>query len=138
MADEHKPIPVVPWVITGALAAGWGITGALALVASNDVKADLAHGTTAGTVSNDHNRTVTLAGISDALGVTAVLMGGLSVYTTVRATARPSHTDDASPPPPPAALVVRPVWLGSQDRAVDGREVRLVAGPQSVVLSARF
>jgi hypothetical protein len=138
VVEEKKPIPVVPWVITGALAVGWGITGGLALSASNDVTNDRAHLTTAGTLSNDHNRAVTLAGISDALGVTAVLMGGLSVYMTVRATARPSHTDDTAPPPPPAALMVRPVWLGNQEPAADGREVRLMAGPHSVVLSARF
>jgi len=81
-AAGGRNIPVVPWVITGALAVGAGIAGGLALSASSDYRAKLdAFGTTRteldeayGSMKNKAIATDVLLGLTAAGAVTSIIL----------------------------------------------------------------
>src|SRR5262249_22982971 len=64
-----RRVPVVPWVVTGVLAAGAIVTGPLALVSWNTLKSDRAvyPGANKDQISSDHTKTVALAATTDVL-----------------------------------------------------------------------
>ncbi|HTN87300.1 MAG TPA: tetratricopeptide repeat protein [Sorangium sp.] len=77
-------VPVLPWIATGALAAGAAVTGVLALGASSDLGAALgAFPGDARAIERERTRTATLALTADLLAGAAVLVGGVSLYLTV-------------------------------------------------------
>lgn len=79
---EGKNIPVVPWVLTGALALGTGIAGGLALSASSDYRTKLdTFGSTRteldesyGSMRNTAIATDVLLGLTAASAVTAIIL----------------------------------------------------------------
>ncbi|WP_437781329.1 PEGA domain-containing protein [Sorangium sp. So ce1097] len=81
---EQRSAPVVPWIATGALAAGAAVTGLLALGASADLEGELgAFPGDARAMDRARSRTATLALTSDLLTGAAVVVGGVSLYLTV-------------------------------------------------------
>jgi hypothetical protein len=84
-----RPVPLAPWVVTGVLAAGAGITGALALWSSSDLKKarqELDADVTA--LDSRSTRTKRLALATDVLLGSAVVAAGIATYFTV---ARPTE-----------------------------------------------
>ncbi|MDI1449814.1 PEGA domain-containing protein [Polyangium sp. 6x1] len=81
-----RKVPVVPWVITGALAVGTSIVGGLALSASSEYRSQLdTFGTTRPTLDESHGEMRTLAIATDVLlGATAVA-GVTSLILTLTA-----------------------------------------------------
>src|SRR4051794_32315777 len=84
-----RPVPLAPWVVTGVLAAGAGITGGLALWSSSDLKkarqeldADVS------ALDSRSTRTKRLALATDVLLGSAVVAAGVATYLTV---ARPTE-----------------------------------------------
>jgi hypothetical protein len=139
-APEAAPagrVPVVPWVITGVLAAGAVVTGALALGASSAVNSDrgtLSPNPTelATQLSSDHNKTVALAATTDVLIGSAAVAGIVSIYFTATA-GRRKPADEKSAPRASLHSVLSAVHEGGS-----APSLRLQAGPQSVVLSGTF
>lgn len=81
---EQRSAPVVPWLATGALAAGAAVTGVLAVGASADLEGELgAFPGDARAIDRARSRTATLALTSDLLTGAAVVVGGVSLYLTV-------------------------------------------------------
>jgi hypothetical protein len=77
-------VPKAPWVVTGILAAGAGVTGALALWSSSDLKARRGELTsTADDLSQRSTRTKQLALATDILLGTTVVAAGIATYLTV-------------------------------------------------------
>lgn len=77
----------VSWVLTGAMFTGAVVTGALALGAKaerDDQRNTL--GASPSDIRSSNDRARTLAITSDALSATTVILGGLSVYLTLRPT----------------------------------------------------
>ncbi len=92
----------VGWVATGAFAAGAIGFGALTLKASGDLSsARSSFPTTADTLNKDSNAVKTYGMVADALTAAAVVVGGITLYSTLAATPR------ARPEGPSAR-----VWLG--------------------------
>ncbi|XXY45370.1 hypothetical protein WME91_35730 [Sorangium sp. So ce269] len=81
---QNRSVPVLPWIATGALAAGAAVSGVLALGASADLEHELdAIPGDARAIKRERSRTAALALTSDLLTGAAVLMGGVSLYLTV-------------------------------------------------------
>jgi hypothetical protein len=95
-------VPVVPWVITGVLAVGAGVTGGLAMGASSNLKTKLdTFGSTRPDIDDARSKTKTLALTTDVLfGVTAA-MAVTSVILTVTSGSKSASEKKA------AALPVR-------------------------------
>jgi hypothetical protein len=78
---------MVSWVATGAVFTGAVVTGALALGAKSerdDQRSSIGASPSSIRAANDRART--LAMTSDALSASTVILGGLSVYLTLRPT----------------------------------------------------
>ncbi|MDI1481014.1 PEGA domain-containing protein [Polyangium sp. y55x31] len=105
-----RKVPVVPWVITGALAVGTGIVGGLALSASSDYRSQLdTFGTTRPTLDESHGNMRNLAIATDVLlGATAVA-GVTSLILTL--TAVPSGPKKAALAPVNASVGPGSVWI---------------------------
>ena len=72
------------WVFTGVAAAGAGTFGVLAVKASNDLAtARTSYPTTAATLTHDANMTTTYSILADSLTAAAVIVGGITLYSTV-------------------------------------------------------
>ncbi|WP_437756566.1 hypothetical protein [Sorangium sp. So ce1389] len=81
---QNRSVPVLPWIATGALAAGAAVSGVLALGASADLEDELeAIPGDAQAIKRERSRTATLALTSDLLTGAAVLVGGISLYLTL-------------------------------------------------------
>jgi hypothetical protein len=85
VAAPRAPVPVTPWLITGALAAGAGVAGALALWSSSDLKKRREQFGVAqqGDLSARASRTARLALAADILVTSTLLTAGISTYMTV-------------------------------------------------------
>lgn len=81
---RERSVPVLPWIATGALAAGAAVTGVLALGASSAYGAELGdYPGDARAIERERTRTRTLALTADLLTGAAVLVGGVALYLTV-------------------------------------------------------
>jgi hypothetical protein len=77
--------PFLPWLVTAGVGAGALATGVLALQASNDLRSKLAtYPVTPGELHSLHGKTAALALATDALLGATILVGGLSIYYTVK------------------------------------------------------
>jgi hypothetical protein len=109
------PVPVTPWVITGALAVAAGTTGALALWSSADLKKrrEEVSPTSAEDLDAKASRTRRLALATDILIGSTVVAAGIATYLTL--------TSSSSPPSP------------------GGKEgLSVSVGPGSIGLGGRF
>jgi tetratricopeptide (TPR) repeat protein len=88
------PVPKVPWVVTGVLAAAAGATGGLALWSSNDLKKQRQQytGGDPAVLDDRSTRTKRLALATDILIGTTVVAAGIATYFTLSA---PSHPEVA-------------------------------------------
>ena len=104
------PPPRVPWIgwaLTGAFAVGAGVTGALALKASGDLKNERNDpAASRQNLDSERSKTKTLALVSDVFSGAAVIAGGVSLYFTLRAPPREAPLSASSP------LELRSVKLG--------------------------
>jgi tetratricopeptide (TPR) repeat protein len=83
---------VVGWVTTGALAVGAGTFAVLANKATSDLKnARNTFPTTSATLTHDANLTTTYSVIADSLTAAAIVVGGITLYSTLS-----SHSSNAS------------------------------------------
>jgi tetratricopeptide (TPR) repeat protein len=72
------------WVVTAASAVGAGTFGILAIKESNDLAAARAsYPTTAATLTHDANLTTTYSILADSLTAAAVIIGGVTLYSTL-------------------------------------------------------
>jgi hypothetical protein len=72
------------WIVTGASAAGAVTFGILAMNASSELSAARAsYPTTSATLSRDANLTTTYSILADSLTAAAVVVGGITVYSTL-------------------------------------------------------
>ena len=75
---------IAGWITTGASAAGAITVGVLAMKASNDLAtARNAYPTSAATLNHDANLVTTYSVIADSLACAAVLLGGITLYSTL-------------------------------------------------------
>jgi hypothetical protein len=100
---SQSHVPVGAWVLTGALAAGTAVTGALALSTESQLNAarDAFPGN-AHDLSQKATTTKTFAISADLLGVATVVVGGLSLYWTL---SRSSSTETRAAITPAGATV---------------------------------
>ncbi|MDC0745778.1 PEGA domain-containing protein [Polyangium mundeleinium] len=105
-----RNVPVVPWVITGALAVGTGIVGGLAFRASSNYRSQLdTFGTTRPTLDESYGSMKNLAIATDVLlGATAVA-GVTSLILTL--TAGPKGPAKAALAPVHAGVGPGSVWI---------------------------
>jgi hypothetical protein len=74
------------WIATGALAAGAIGMGVLAYRASNDLKDERrSYPTTSAVLNHKANVTKTLAVVADSLAAAAIVVGGVTLYSTLSA-----------------------------------------------------
>ncbi|MFE8600447.1 PEGA domain-containing protein [Archangium violaceum] len=91
----QRGFPLVPWIATGGLAVASGVTGVLALSASNDLRKQReAFGATRTQLDEASQKTRTLALTSDVLLGATVVAAGVSAFLTL--TSQPA--DSASSP----------------------------------------
>jgi hypothetical protein len=80
-----RRFPLVPWLVTAGLGAGELATGVLALQASSDLRRKLGtYPVTPDDLHSLHSKTAALALATDALLGATILVGGLSIYYTVK------------------------------------------------------
>jgi tetratricopeptide (TPR) repeat protein len=95
-----KRVGVLPaWLATGALAAGAGTCGAIALLASNDLKRLRTNlGVSHDELKDDANKAKTFALVSDILSGATVVAAGVSLYLTFRtpSDSKPTSAGQAS------------------------------------------
>jgi tetratricopeptide (TPR) repeat protein len=84
----------VGWIATGALAAGAGTLGILAIREDDDLHQARSGLTTSATLTKDANATARFAILADSLGAAAIVAGGISLYLTL--SARPKTQETAS------------------------------------------
>jgi hypothetical protein len=126
--EEQRSVPVAPWVVTGVLAAGAVVTGALALVASSDLKTQLGMlPANPDDIKSAHGKAFALALTTDILVGTAAVMTGVSIYFTASAGKKP----DAPAAAPKVA------WSGLR-ASPPAQALTLQAGPRSLLLSGSF
>ncbi len=96
--------PVVGWTVTGALAISAGVTGYLALKASNDLK-DLEKtrnpdqgGTIRQQLDDQHTKMKTFAIVTDVLGACTIVAAGVSAYLTWLMPKDVASKDETRPP----------------------------------------
>ncbi|WP_437953857.1 hypothetical protein WME98_26520 [Sorangium sp. So ce296] len=96
---RERSVPVLPWIATGALAAGAAFTGVLALSASSDLTAKLdAFEADERDIQSASTRKATLALTTDLLAGAAVVVGGVALYLTVAGgSERPGGARASSP-----------------------------------------
>jgi len=81
----------VGWVTTGVLAAGAATFGVLAIKASNDLKdARATYPTTSDTLDHLANKATTYSIIADSLGIGALIVGGITLYSTLSSSSNTS------------------------------------------------
>lgn len=92
-APEQPPPPTsyvwVGWAGAGALAAGAVVTGVLAVGAKSDLNDMKGRPTTADELSSTRSRALSMAIVSDVFAVTAVAVGGVTLYFTLKKKAEP-------------------------------------------------
>lgn len=100
-AAASEPLPLwVPWGLTGALAAGWVTTGALALRARHDRNVIERPGTSDARLDAARRLHLTLAIVSDVLLASTLASAGVSAYLTWWSDAPlPSGRGRATPQP---------------------------------------
>jgi tetratricopeptide (TPR) repeat protein len=96
-AENHpgrgSSLRTVGWVATGALVAGAATFGFLALREARDLKtARETFPTTASTLDHDAKLTTTYAVLADALTAGALVVGGLTLYSTFSSSSHPQAT----------------------------------------------
>lgn len=93
----------VGWASTGVLAAGAGVSGVLALIESNHLKtAREAFPASPQVLSHDSSLTLGYSIAADALTAAAVVVGGITLFSTL------SASKDSAPHAGAASLVVAP------------------------------
>ncbi|WP_437590523.1 hypothetical protein [Sorangium sp. So ce1000] len=109
--QRSAPVPVFPWIATGALAVGAAAAGVLALGASGDLDAELErYPGDARAIKRARTRTAALALTADLVAGAAVLAGGISLYVTV-AGGGPERGDGDRASSPAVRLVAAPASL---------------------------
>jgi hypothetical protein len=85
----------VGWIATGVLAAGSATFGILAIKQSSDLKSQRqTYPTASSTLTHNANLVTTYSILADALGAGALIVGGITLYSTL---------SSSSSPPPGAA-----------------------------------
>lgn len=108
---RERRVPWVAWAATGALAAGAAVAGALALSSSNDLRDERdSSATSRAALDRGERHTARFAAAADVLAIGAVVVGGVSLYLTLKP--RPAAVGAASPAPPSWQLGVGPGSLG--------------------------
>jgi hypothetical protein len=104
-ATSHgSALRVVGWVTTGALAAGAGAFGALAWRESQNLRAaKQTYPTPIGDLDNRARTTMTYSIIADALAASAIVVGGITLFSTLSSSNRT----------PPAGAIGVSVGFGS-------------------------
>ncbi|WPB73924.1 PEGA domain-containing protein [Archangium violaceum] len=91
----QRGFPLVPWIATGGLAVASGVTGVLALSASNDLRKQReAFGATRTQLDEASQKTRTLALTSDVLLAATAVAAGVSTFLTLTS----QSADSASSP----------------------------------------
>jgi tetratricopeptide (TPR) repeat protein len=81
---------IVGWIATGAFAAGAVTFGILANKESNDLKrARSSYPTTSSALNHDANLTTTFAVATDTLAAVALIVGGITLYSTLSSASSP-------------------------------------------------
>jgi hypothetical protein len=106
--------PWLPWAITGALATGTVVVGAMTLSAQSDLASERDSVTTRAKLDDAESKTRTLALVTDVLLAATVVSAGISLYITLGSSDEPAQKEKAS----------RPLQLG--------------VGPGSVTLRGAF
>jgi hypothetical protein len=90
--------PWLPWAITGALAAGTVVAGAMTLSAQGDLKSERDGVTTRRELDEAGSRTRTLALVTDVLLAATVVSAGISLYITLGSSDEPAQEEKAGRP----------------------------------------
>lgn len=117
-AEEGPPVvPIILWSLTGALAVGTGVTGALALSADSTLgRLKTEPGNTEEQIVSQADQATTLALITDILLAATVVSAGVSTVFTVLELTGGEPAKDGAPPAPTASVRVGPLGV-----FVDGR-----------------
>jgi hypothetical protein len=93
-AGSGSAMRIFGWVATGALAAGAATFGVLAIKQTSDLKTEReSFPTTASTLNHTANLATTYSIVADALGAGALIVGGITLYSTLSASSSaPSGT----------------------------------------------
>lgn len=93
-ATSGSTLRIVGWSATGVLAAGAGVSGVLALEEANQLsKSRNTYPTTEEVLRNESRLTSTYSILADSLTAAAVVVGGITLFSTVSAALRrPSET----------------------------------------------
>lgn len=90
-ASKGSGLRTAGWVTTGVLAAGAATFGVLAIKASNDLQAAReTYPTTSENLDHLANKTTTYSIIADSLAVGALIVGGITLYSTLSSSSNPS------------------------------------------------
>ena len=106
-------VPIILWSLTGALAVGTGVTGALALTADSTLdRLKTEPGNTEQQIVEQADSAKTLALITDILlAGTAVSAGVATVFTILELSSGGEEQPTAGPPPAEARLRLTPLGL---------------------------
>lgn len=90
-------LPLLGWLGTGVLAAGAGISGALALKESTDLKnLRSTYPVSAATLNHDATLVTTYSILADSLGAAALVLGGVTLVSTLLYSSRAGRRADAA------------------------------------------
>ncbi|WP_394839197.1 PEGA domain-containing protein [Pendulispora rubella] len=105
--ESGSALPYVAWGLTGALAAGAGITGYLALRANADQNDIIDHsGATSAQVEDARDKTRTFSIAADCLVAATILTGGIALYFSLRKSDKPSSGETAARVTPGGVSIV--------------------------------
>jgi hypothetical protein len=114
-ASSSPPVPALPhdpppsnlgatlrtvgWISAGTSGAGAIVFGLLAMKESNDLKtARASYPTSNATLTHDAQLTTTYSAVADSLAVAAVVLGGVSLISTLSSPSSSSKRGGAEPP----------------------------------------
>ncbi len=127
--DAPRRVPVLPWIVTGVLAAGTAVSGVLAAGAYSDFRATRERfPITKGELEDAHDGAKDLVLATSLLGAATLVSGGLATYLTL---ARTGHGTEREGPSPRNA----PFAKGSPSIA---RTLAFAVGPNGVSVMGRL
>jgi tetratricopeptide (TPR) repeat protein len=118
-ATESGPpvVPIILWSLTGALAVGTGVTGALALSADSTLsRLKTESGNSEEQIQSQADQATTLALVTDILLAASIVSAGVSTVFTVLEFTGGEPAKDGAPTTPTASLRVGPLGV-----FIDGR-----------------
>ncbi|HWL84658.1 MAG TPA: PEGA domain-containing protein [Polyangiaceae bacterium] len=105
---EPRSVPWAAWAVTGALAAGAGVMGILALKANSDQDDTVGRaGATRSEIDSARSKTKTFSVLADVFTGSAVVAGGISLYLTLHKSEKSDAQTAARVTPGGVSLVGR-------------------------------